>query len=253
MVLESIKIVEKLWTLKDLKVFQGKMIDDSKYLIIVQKGSQKVSKQDILELKNEDFEKISNNPPYSSFHNEKMHLIIINPCNEHHIQKYSKAFYKQETYEEHLQYLGSEKLYTGWIKNILTEGTEVILRQNDDFFLISSYKWDRKSSDDLYLLLFMKDEKIYTLREISLEMAERAKNFIFESVKELYGIEKHHLILFFHYRPSYYHCHIHIINLMGGLNLGMVVGRAILLDDVIENLKMDPLYYKKRKIFYIGS
>lgn len=253
MVLDSVKDIEKWWKIQHLRVFQGKMLDDSDVLIVVQKTSLEISKKDILELKDDDFEKITKNPPYTSLFNEKMHLIIINPCDKHHINKYSSISYKQESYEEHLNHLKTEKLSTKWIRFILNNETEEILRQNDEFFLITSYKWNKKSTHDLYLLLFVKNDKIFTLREMSLEMAERAKEFILKSVIELYGIEKQHLVLFFHYRPSYYHCHIHIINIIGNINLSMVVGRAILLDDVIENLKIDPLYYKKRTMFYIES
>jgi len=44
-----------------------------------------------------------------------------------------------------------------------------------------------------------------------------------------------------HYQPSYYHFHVHIVNANYQTSMmGMTVGQAHLLDDVISLLELDP-------------
>ena len=51
---------------------------------------------------------------------------------------------------------------------------------------------------------------------------------------------------YIHYHPSYYHLHVHITHVKYDAP-GCQVGRAILLDDVIDNLEVfDDEYYHKK-------
>ncbi|KRH95300.1 hypothetical protein M153_100046389 [Pseudoloma neurophilia] len=194
---------------------------------------------------------VTKNPPYFSYHSGDKYFILITPCTEHHIAKYSPVSYKRETYDQYQKYLKESKLSCEWIKQIINGEKEEIIAQNEISVIIPSYKWNKKDISDLYLLAFFKDDQIFTLRELKQQQLENVKNFIFKTVKEKYGILSDQIMLFFHYRPSYYHCHVHITNI-AKLHLGMVVGRGVLLDDVLENLKLDSEYYKKRDMFYIG-
>ena len=46
--------------------------------------------------------------------------------------------------------------------------------------------------------------------------------------------------------------HVHLVRLSHpGLGDGLNAGKAMLLDDVIENLKLVPDYYKKRTLTYV--
>ena len=68
-----------------------------------------------------------------------------------------------------------------------------------------------------------------------------------------YGIKPDQLRVFLHYQPSYYHFHLHIVNVQHpGLGDGIAIGKAILLDDVIDNLKLDGQYYTKNHWLCIG-
>ena len=69
-----------------------------------------------------------------------------------------------------------------------------------------------------------------------------------------YGIKPDQLRVFLHYQPSYYHFHLHIVNVQHpGLGDGIAIGKAILLDDVIDNLKLDGQYYTKTIGFVLGE
>ena len=53
-----------------------------------------------------------------------------------------------------------------------------------------------------------------------------------------------------HYQPSYYHFHVHVVNVkIKGLD-GLLIGQCHLLEDVIEHLEIDPEYYVKRSLVY---
>ncbi|GMG55001.1 unnamed protein product [Ambrosiozyma monospora] len=47
------------------------------------------------------------------------------------------------------------------------------------------------------------------------------------------------LRIYIHYQPSYYHFHVHVVNAnYNGLGESIIAGKAILLDEVIDNLKL---------------
>jgi m7GpppX diphosphatase len=106
-----------------------------------------------------------------------------------------------------------------------------------------------------------------------------------------FGVKPHQLRAYLHYQPSFYHLHAHFVSmsyfppgmwascvsvlffLPSGISLslslslsclsfvafalqttGMSVGRAHLLEDVIDNLRMDGGYYEKCNLsFTVGS
>lgn len=245
--------IDKAWTQNDLPIFLGTMKDKTQILIIIHKSRAIITENEIMNLDYNDFEVITHKPPYHSIQNEKYHLLIINPCKRQHIDKYAEIKYRSETYEEHLAHIESgELLSCDWIKMILSGKADKILNQNDEFAITYNYKWDRKNISEMYLLLLFKNDKLYSLRELTLMECERAKNFILETVHKLYNIKSDKILLFFHYRPTFYHCHVHIVNIEQNVNPGMIAGRAVLLDDVIENLRIDANFYKKRKMFFLG-
>lgn len=193
---------------------------------------------------------------------------LIYPASDQHIAKYtSGGVYEVETYKDYLR--NDDCLKTSWLDNIVnasrgshsssdarpenaakdTTGpaplNEEILFENEHYLFINDHKWDRKSSDYLYLLVIFKNDKYRSIREVDdVALLEAAKRDIL-SVCGRYGVSQEDLCLYFHYRPSYFRLHIHVVNISRSLKyLGSVV-RDILLDEVIQNLKTDPDYYRK--------
>jgi len=67
-------------------------------------------------------------------------------------------------------------------------------------------------------------------------------------LERVYGVPRDQLQWYFHYPPQFYHAHVHVNRL--NQEWGAPVERAHLLQDVIQNLEMDPNYYLKRTLTY---
>lgn len=68
---------------------------------------------------------------------------------------------------------------------------------------------------------------------------ESIRNSILEIVPTKYPIARDQLRLYVHYQPSFYHFHIHVVNAnYTGLGHTILAGKAILLEEVIESLKL---------------
>ena len=48
-----------------------------------------------------------------------------------------------------------------------------------------------------------------------------------------YGISAEDLRVFCHYQPSYYHLHVHFVHIRCDIGMGMAIGKAHLLSDII--------------------
>ncbi len=187
---------------------------------------------------------------------------VIYPASQDHINKLIQpSIYIKETYEDYLK--NNEHLALDWLENIIKYSNdqetlrkkhinETIHINNDDYVLINDYKWDQKNTDYLYLLLIFKNDKYKSLRDIEdYELLEKAKNDVLNYCKK-WGLKQSDLLMFFHYRPSYFRLHLHIVNISNSLKFIGMISRNIFLDDVIKNLKIYKNFYK-REFFYIGS
>jgi m7GpppX diphosphatase len=63
-------------------------------------------------------------------------------------------------------------------------------------------------------------------------------------LQSTYGVREEKLRMFLHYQPQFYHLHVHFTS--GDHDWGMPPERCLFLDDVIQNLELDSLYYSKR-------
>lgn len=180
---------------------------------------------------------------------------LIYPASKNHIKKItSKYYYHTESYNEYLN--NDEFLKKNRLDNIINKNSknelvnEKVYFENDDYIIIKDYKWDGKNNDYLYLLLIFKDEKYKSIREIdSVELLQRAKADILKICAE-FGLSSDNLCLYFHYRPSYFRLHIHIVNISKTTRNLTCPTRNVYLDDVMINIKMDADYYKSD--YYVG-
>ncbi|ELQ76664.1 hypothetical protein THOM_0383 [Trachipleistophora hominis] len=225
-------------------------LNDKLSIVLVQ--GKEIELNEIEKLKTEKYEVTLMITPYMRMVSAHYTLRVISPCSEHHIKKYGKPKYRSETYDEYLLYLQQDKLSSNWIQKIKDGEYEIPIHVDSRFIVINDYKWDMSDVSQLYLLLIFKDQGLFTVRELNLNLIVDAKKTALQVLNTIYGLSEQDVLMYFHYRPSYYTLHLHIVNLERKMEYGMMVGRAILLDDVIENLKIDPLYYQKRKLFYVG-
>ena len=113
----------------------------------------------------------------------------------------------------------------------------------------SEWKLNESIPTSLYVLSLVRDKSIKSLRDLRgkhIKLLENLLDKTVEGIKETYGLEKNELRVFVHYPPQYWHFHIHFTCL--AVDYGITVGKAILLEDVIDNLKMDSNYYQKANI-----
>ncbi|CAK9441938.1 uncharacterized protein LODBEIA_P57720 [Lodderomyces beijingensis] len=194
-------------------------------------------------------------------------LILIYPATETHIRKYDsqKLHYVRETPEmyrqfvvPHIEAMKGDRLK--WVYNILFHGAEsetVIYHDESQagFVLLPDMKWDGVNLASLYLCCIVNRTDIASVRDLTGDHVKYLKN-IQNKIKDVtfhrYGLKPDQLRIFVHYQPSYYHFHLHVVNIAHpGLGDGINVGKAILLDDIIDNLVADKEFYQKRSIGYV--
>lgn len=147
-----------------------------------------------------------------------------------------------------------------WIRNILNgthEQDSVLYRRNDPKYgicILPDSKWDRLNIMAIYLLCIFDDESLLSVRDLHtkdhLTLLRRTRNTISQVLHEKYSIPITKVRTFFHYQPTFYKLHIHICHVSLDAP-GMLVGRAHLLDDVIDNMENISLnYYQIRTLNY---
>lgn len=169
---------------------------------------------------------------------------LIYPASKEHIMKYTRAYvFRTESYEEYLQ--NDDFIKTNWLDNIILKKNtgEEIYYEDEDFMIINDYKWDRRNMKNMYILLIFKEKQYRSVRDFNnSEILKKAKSAILDVLKK-FEVAESSTCMFFHYRPSYFRAHIHIVNI--STSLPGTPTRNIFLDEVIKNLDLDSEYYKK--------
>ncbi|RSH90865.1 hypothetical protein EHS25_010041 [Saitozyma podzolica] len=181
---------------------------------------------------------------------------VICPATETHIKKYTaqeRAMVSEtaEMYERIVvPYIHSfPPSRVEWVYNILAgkKEAERVLYKDDDpdhgFMILPDLKWDQTSMSALYLTVLVQTRSIRTLRDLTpahLPMLNKIRQTVYSTCAENFGVAKNKLRLFIHYQPSYYHLHVHVVHIESEGFMGMTVGQAHLLDDVISLLELSP-------------
>lgn len=177
---------------------------------------------------------------------------LVYPATETHVRKYESARLHmiretpeayQTVVKPYIETMKGDRLQ--WVTNILHHGAEAerVLFRNDDYVVLPDMKWDGQNLDTLYCCCIVYDDSISSVRDLTvghLGYLERIRTSILEELPRIYqaqGLQRDNLRLYVHYQPSYYHFHIHVVNAnFLGLANSMLAGKAILLEDVIDNL-----------------
>ncbi|TFK27619.1 mRNA decapping enzyme [Coprinopsis marcescibilis] len=188
---------------------------------------------------------------------------VICPATETHVRKYTRQeqvlIRETPTLYEHVvkSYIAEFPLSrTQWVENILNGLSEQskILYSNPQFLILPDMKWDLKTVSSLYLVTLVQDRSIKSLRDLRghhIDLLKAIRDQAERIVLERWNLAKGTLRMYIHYQPSYYHFHVHIVNvnyLPGGL--GMTVGQAHLLDDVISLLELDSNVFQRMTLSY---
>ena len=113
----------------------------------------------------------------------------------------------------------------------------------------SEWKLNESIPRSFYLLGIVRDRTIKSLRDLRGKHIKLLENMMSDTLKvaeELYGVKKNQLRIFVHYHPQYWHFHVHFTCL--AIDYGIHSGKAVLLEDIIDNLKMEGNYYEKASL-----
>ncbi|KAF9077900.1 scavenger mRNA decapping enzyme [Rhodocollybia butyracea] len=189
---------------------------------------------------------------------------VICPATDVHVRKYTKqhSILVQETpelyhriIEPYINSIPPER--TRWVTEILAGRSEQggILYTSSECLILPDMKWDLHTISSLYLLVIARDPGLRSLRDlrgdVHLRLLKSIRKEAYRVVGERWGIERGGLRMFIHYQPSYYHFHVHVVNANYELSgVGMAVGQAHLLDDVISLLEVSPDIFKNVTLTY---
>ncbi|KAJ6028837.1 hypothetical protein N7540_004413 [Penicillium herquei] len=188
-------------------------------------------------------------------HDLKLNLIW--PCTEQHIKKYSDQQVRMVTetadiYKNQVRPYMQAKREEGrlnWVFNILegrTEQEDVIMRDaghgpEDAFLMLPDLNWDRKTMGSLHLLALVHRRDIWSLRDLRKEHIPWLKYLrqrVLEATVSMYPeLDQDQLKLYVHYQPTYYHFHIHIVNVMLEAGATQATGKAFGLENIISQLE----------------
>ena len=108
----------------------------------------------------------------------------------------------------------------------------------------------KSSRDSFYAQLIFRDKGLKSLRDIDGETTAprvaAAVDAALAFVKSEYGIPRSSLRAFFHYHPSYWRLHVHIVGPQAFPDDG--AGRAHLVDDVLEAARAQPGWWRERAL-----
>ncbi|SPR01086.1 Scavenger mRNA-decapping enzyme DcpS [Plasmodiophora brassicae] len=195
----------------------------------------------------------------------KYHVTMTHPATPKHIQKFERQpYYRIEETADMYQltvvpYIHSiPESRTQWVRNILdkvSEAERIVLDDPDPqlgFILLPDFKWNGTHMTSLYLQAIARDASIRSLRDLSgkhLSLLENIRDKTYAIIEERYGVDRRLMRSFIHYHPSYYHFHVHFVH-SDLVTANCSVGKAHLLEDVIENIRHRDTYYQERTIVH---
>ncbi|KAI0132587.1 HIT-like domain-containing protein [Xylariales sp. AK1849] len=185
-------------------------------------------------------------------------MTLMCPCTEKHIKKHSRQGYRFVTETPEI-YHGKVRPFMqanreagrlNWVYNIIEgrkEVEDVIYRTplgrdgDEGFLMLPNLHWDRKTIEALHLLGIVERRDLWSLRNLKKKhipwLNHMKTKMIDATVKTYPQIEEDQLKLFFHYQPTYYHLHIHVVHIGLEASSTQSVGKAVGLDSVIEQLE----------------
>eukprot|EP01135_Chromosphaera_perkinsii_P003312 Nk52_evm12s240 gene=Nk52_evmTU12s240 len=197
----------------------------------------------------------------------EININCVYPCTEKHIKKYETQDFVMfhetaEIYnscvEPYINSIPTERI--NWVYNILSKKAEAerMIYENTNpetgFVLHPDLKWDEQQITNLYCLAIVHRRDIKSLRDLRqshLSLLKTLRSEGSDAIQKKYGVGEGSLRIFVHYHPSYYHFHVHYVHVGHSEPPGAVVGKAVLLDDIINNIELfSSDYYARMTLSY---
>jgi m7GpppX diphosphatase len=103
-----------------------------------------------------------------------------------------------------------------------------------------------------YVQVIARDAGLRSLRDMRgrhVPLLETMRDSVLNELGRRLSFQPREVRLFLHYFPTFWRLHLHAAHLRcavpGG---GLSVGRAVLLEDVLQNLRLDPDYYARASL-----
>ncbi|KAH9411374.1 putative mRNA decapping enzyme [Ordospora pajunii] len=177
---------------------------------------------------------------------------VIYPATEEHFKKYRSANkHIVESYNEYLHYVENNlHISSNWMANLVNKSgenlNEKVLYDDNEIMIVPDYKWSMESRASLHILAIFKNEHLRTIRDLdSPDILIRAYRNVLDTLATCFGLGEADVFLFFHYRPTYFRLHLHVINI-NIIHKGIASSAiSIPFHDVVHNLQNYPEYYKR--------
>jgi len=270
--LDFLKVVEILGENSQEKILTVLAVDEKDQKAVVtfakkpfstEQGQKLLDKCDLkIDLKNDCYHTFDSWLPTEE---QPCRYSLTYPATEHHISKARSVpteiwMETPEMFQKvHQPFIDIQKGHLQWVYNILEKNREkcneidrIIFEDPDPkngFILLPDLKWDVKDKKNLDILLLVNRRDLNTVRDLKeshLDFLQNMLAMVPKIIKEKFGLPEKELRLFFHYPPSHYHLHLHVTSTC--VNVGALTERAILLQDVIENIKIKSDYYETRSL-----
>eukprot|EP00967_Tisochrysis_lutea_P133101 scaffold233065_cov36-Tisochrysis_lutea.AAC.3 len=223
--------------------------------------------QSIVEGKGTQLSEFHRNDKFSKYHAQppapmnEVAITFICPANEIDITKYTRQrrHVVRETPEIYatatapfVSELPASQL--AWVQAIMDRQAEMdrLLYEDSGAMMVPDTKWDLKDPETLYTLAIFKDRDIKSVRDLRgchIEMLKTLRAGALAELKERYGVSPSSLRVYMHYLPSFWWGHVHFASLTcPAMSVTTSVGKAILLDDIIDNLQRDPEHYQNTSL-----
>uniref|UniRef100_A0A0N5AHC7 m7GpppX diphosphatase n=1 Tax=Syphacia muris TaxID=451379 RepID=A0A0N5AHC7_9BILA len=190
---------------------------------------------------------------------------LIYPCNDYDIAKYrgQKHYVIRETAELYFEFVApflKEFMPSiEWINKILAHEAEtdrLIIEDTDasvGFMLYPDLKWDGVNIENLYTLAVVNRKDIKCIRDLTsehLQLLTNIRDKSYAAIESKYGLKRCQVRAFVHYHPTFYHFHVHFVNVSCNVP-GIYIGKAILLDDIIQNIEFCGNFYQKATLTFV--
>jgi m7GpppX diphosphatase len=188
---------------------------------------------------------------------------LICPANDHDVAKYegqprhlvreTAALYDAVT-RPFVESLPAEQL--SWVWNILEGRKEAdkVLARAAGWVLVADSKWDGKDVGALHALAIATDRTLRSLRDLRgghAALLRELRDAGLAALEAQLGARPSQLRTYLHYLPTFWQLHVHFqaLGCPGGLG-GVPIGKAVLLDDVIDALEADGEHYARAALTY---
>ncbi|VBB17837.1 m7GpppX diphosphatase [Yasminevirus sp. GU-2018] len=155
-----------------------------------------------------------------------------------------------ETYSEYLEKRAKipESNYR-WMYNILDGVAEKdsVVHRDDNFVLMNDYTWDKQYREQLHLLAIVTDRSLMSVRDIRrkhLPMMREIVDRCIQKIIELHGLQREDIKVFFHYPPSTYLLHIHLVH-VARCDLKTSFEKCVEFWSMCRNIELDETYYQQ--------